>query len=576
MLSAVPLERAVERIAAHMNASTGSIVVLDRQPGRTISAQYHAFLRGTGRGILVSDPAGDDETLSAVGRLTGIPSSSLGFDLQNATMLLSFGAPMFDGWGNPGTMNALHSARTFTVTQIDPRYSRTARQSDQWIAIAPGTERLAALSLASILLEERTIRERMRTSIKDHEQFTALTRDFTPEMTAGTTGITPETLRTLAQQLTRAAAPIVLCGADPGGGPMDAETEKVIAVLNILLGSVGRRGGIMVREYLPGMESVEHTRLQEIPDGSVGTLFIDGADSGYAIPWILIRKKLSTDASLVVSFSSVLDPLTAEADILIPAPAPFEVLRDVHVTSHSAVPSFALSVPILPLNENAVETQTVLRMLAEKTGNGTEIPENEASLKAAVQRIHDSKRGSVQSPADGAVTPVKEFSSSDDLWNALASGGLWTGEEKKQNRLHPVTVAAVRPDKQQQHDGLVMIASGYHGALHAAQLSPVMSKMFQETDLRPVNNTILLSPVTAQQVGIQHDGQAVITTTAGTQQVRTKISPAVRPGVLEASIGPSPNGTETPGHPSAPSLLRLFPVSADGYWRTTTVTLQKV
>lgn len=575
-LSAVTLEQSLDRIAKHISSSSGSIVVLDRQPGRVISAQYHKFLKATGRGLLATDPSGDAQTLSAVSAMTGIPASAFGYDLKNATMLLSFGAPLFDGWGIPGEMNAMRAARTFKVVQIDPRYSRTARQADEWIAVAPGTEQLAALSIASVLIEEKLVSSDIRRSIKDLDQFSSAVKGYTPEKTAEATGIPAAVLRTLARELAHAKAPIVLSGSDPGGGAFNAETERSIAALNILLGSVKKSGGIVEREILPGMNAVTVQQLHSLPDGSIGTLFLDNADSGHAIPWTLIERKLRKDASLVVSFSSVLDPLTAHADVLIPAPAPFEMLQEAPQTQTSAVPTFALSAPLLKQNSDTVEPITVLQQLAVRLGIDAGLSESETALKETVRLLHEQKRGTVTSYADNSSQAVTEIATADDLWNTLAAGGIWIGESRKQSAMRPVTLSLHGPYSMTRSEGLVMLASGCYGSFHAAQLSPVMSKMFQETELRPVNGMVALSPVTAQQYGLMHDGHAVLTTSAGSQKVQIKISPAVRPGILEAAIGPSQNGVETPEHPSASSLLHLFPVTPDGTWRTTLVTIQKV
>ncbi len=575
-LSAVSLEQSLDRIAKHIGSSSGSIVVLDRQPGRVISGQYHAFLKATGRGVLATSPSGDGQTLTALSTVSGIPASQLGFDLKNATLLLSFGAPLFDGWGIPGEMNAMRSARTFKVVQIDPRYSRTARVADEWIAVAPGTEQLAALSIASVLFKEHLIPSSLRRNIKDLDRYSSLVKTLTPETTAAVTGIPAPVLRTLARELAHAKAPIVLSGSDPGGGAFDAETERSIATLNILLGTINKSGGIVERETLPGTEAMSVTPLHELPDGSIGTLFIDNADSGHVIPWTLIERKLRKDASLVVSFSSVLDPLTAHADVLIPAPAPFESLQEAPQTRTNAVPTFALSTPLLKQNSDAVDPVTVMQQLDTRLGIDAALTDSETALKGTVRLLHEQKRGMVTSYVDNSSRSVKEIASADELWDTLIAGGIWVGESKKQSAMKPVTLSLQSPAAMKDNGGLVLLASGCYGSLHAAQLSPVMSKMFQETELRPMNGMVALSPITAKQYGLSHDGHAVLTTSAGSQKVQIKINPTVRPGILEAAIGPSQNGVETPEHPSASSLLHLFPVSTDGTWRTTLVTIQKV
>jgi anaerobic selenocysteine-containing dehydrogenase len=99
--------------------------------------------------------------------------------------------------------------------------------------------------------------------------------------------------------------------------------------------------------------------------------------------------------------------------------------------------------------------------------------------------------------------------------------------------------------------------------------------VFQETELRSVNGIVSVNPITAQQLGLTKEEPAMLSTTKGSMAVRVKIEPTVRPGVIEASIGPLPNGIETPLNPTGNTILNLCEVTNDGTWRMTTATLLK-
>ena len=65
-----------------------------------------------------------------------------GFDLANADFVLSFGSGLIEGWGSPGYMfraKSMLSEKGGRMDQVEPRLSKTAAKSKNWIAVQPGT-----------------------------------------------------------------------------------------------------------------------------------------------------------------------------------------------------------------------------------------------------------------------------------------------------------------------------------------------------------------------------------------------------------------------------------------------------
>jgi len=577
-MSAISLKRALDAIAGHMKSTTGTIAILDRQPNRAISELYRSFLQQTERGLYLTSPSREESTLDAIKEMVKPSPGPLGYDFENTSLIISFGAPLLDGWGTPGRMNAIRNSQRAKIVQIDCRYSRTALQSDQWIAIAPGTERLVALSIASVLEEEHFIAQRIRQSITDIRQFSSMIGQFSPEKTAARTGIQPSVLRMLTRELASVNSAIVLSGADPGGGPFDIETERTIAAINLLLGSVGKNGGIVSRKNIPGYQS-EFTPIHwsNIPDHSIDTLIVDGADSGYAIPWRLIEQKLTNTSSMVVSLSPVLDQISVHSDYLLPSPAHLESLQDQVANIDAKTATFSLSIPLLKKNENTIDPVDVLRELSARLNVVLEIPTEEELLKNKVAQIHSGQRGILFTYSDGSSTSIRELSSADDLWTALTTGAIWIDDEIHQLPPRSVTMAlSAEQPKDSKEEPLQMIASGWRGAVCASQISPILSKVFQETELRHVNGIVSINPETASQLGVTNDSPMTLSTKNGSAAVNVKIDTTVRPGIVDAAIGPNLNGTETPAHPVGNTLLNLCDVTNDGTWRITPAQILKV
>lgn len=575
---AVSLQEVLDEIAKRITEANGTIAILDQQPGRAISEIYSELLDRIKNGIYLTSPSREDATIVALQEMMNHTSESFGYDFENTKLILSFGAPLLDGWGTPGRMIAIKNAKNATFVQIESRYSRTAMQADNWIAPKPGTEKILALNIAYVLINENLVTRQIQSSAIDFVQFKNVVKNFNPDKTAAITDVQPEQVRKIARDLVSSESVIVVSGADPGGGPFDPETEKAIASLNLLIGNVGKRGGIVSRKEIPGYESAKHpTQWTKVPDHSIGVLIVDDADSGYALPWSLVEKKLRPDKSFVVSLSSVLNEISAHSDLLVPAPSLFESLKEVITTTGSSSASLALSTPLLKRPDGTTEPIDVIKEIARQLNISLDIPASEDVLKRKVDAIYMQKRGAVFSYTDQSSTNVSDMASSDELLNMLIQGAIWIDGPSKQ--FHPSKFTfAISPNHIQQNgeQGLQVVACGWKGATSFAQISPVLSKVFQESDLRDVNGTVTINPETAHQLGLLKDDMATLSTKKGSQEVRVRISTAVRPGIIEASIGPLPNSTETPAHPAGNNILNLCDVTDDGTWRITTANLLKV
>ncbi|HAP36039.1 MAG TPA: hypothetical protein DCQ28_08895 [Bacteroidetes bacterium] len=305
-------------------------------------------------------------------------------------------------------------------------------------------------------------------------------------------------------------------------------------------------------------------------------MIVDGADSGYALPWSLIKKKLVQDNNFVVTFSPILNEISAHSDYLIPSPAYLESMTDVPTSIGSNVATFALSTPLLKKQDFTNEPIDIIKEIALRSNISIEIPSIEELLKQKVEAIHSQKRGSIYVYSDQSSVSVRDISSADELWTRLNEGAVWIDESSNQTPPKKITFA-LNPELSHENktDCFPLVAYGWRCATSTAQISPILSKVFQETELRNVNGVVSINPTTAQQLGIMHKDQATLSTKNGTMKVLVKVESTVRPGIIEASIAPLLNGIETPLHPSGKNILNLCEVTNNGTWRITTANLQK-
>src|SRR5688500_693075 len=96
------------------------------------------------------------------------------------------------------------------IIAIDPIRTRTAEQCDEWLGIRPGTDAALALGMMHVIFEQ---------GLEDREYIAAHTlgadalreraREYSPERVAGITGLSPDTIVSLATRFGRARAAFI-------------------------------------------------------------------------------------------------------------------------------------------------------------------------------------------------------------------------------------------------------------------------------------------------------------------------------------------------------------------------------
>ncbi len=98
------------------------------------------------------------------------------------------------------------------------------------------------------------------------------------------------------------------------------------------------------------------------------------------------------------------------------------------------------------------------------------------------------------------------------------------------------------------------------------QLSPLMTKLFTESDLRSSAHKVSVNPDTGRMHGLSDRGTAVVETTQGSMRVQVAFDPAVMPGIIEAAVGPDPACL---GRDWSAGILSVCRIENDGTWRAT-------
>jgi hypothetical protein len=356
----------------------------------------------------------------------------LGIDLARPRTIVSFGAPLREGWGSPGTVPIIvgrQNEGSLSLVQIEAHRSPTAEGADLWLAIRPGTEAAVALGLAHVLVADGLVAPEVAGNSLDLDAtFRSFLSSFEPGAVERTSGVSASVLRNLAHDLAKGPSLAIGSGA-PGTEPLGREEESAIAALNLLLGNAGPHGCLVTRRAVPAptLEGplAPQVSLSDLADGSVGVLVIEGAAE--SVPWSLIATKLAP-ASTVVSLSPWLTGLALHADWTVPARAPLEFLDEVLTPAGAPSASWSLAPSLVSPPQNAMDPTAFLSRLTAALGNTIAAPEGaESLLKRRAAAIVTAGRGNVFVPG-GACLPIAKVGGPEGLFQKLLAGGAWTDE----------------------------------------------------------------------------------------------------------------------------------------------------
>jgi thiosulfate reductase / polysulfide reductase chain A len=144
-------------------------------------------------------------------------------------------------------------AKGARLVVVDPRFSTAASKADWWLPIRPSTDIALLLAWANVLVTEGIYdKAYVAKYANGFDRLTAHVKDTTPEWAAAITDLPADVIRETARAM-GAARPAVL--VHPGRHVTwygdDTQRARAMAILTALLGSYGRKGGILLPTPIP-------------------------------------------------------------------------------------------------------------------------------------------------------------------------------------------------------------------------------------------------------------------------------------------------------------------------------------
>ncbi|MEI7849525.1 MAG: molybdopterin-dependent oxidoreductase [Chloroflexota bacterium] len=198
------------------------------------------------------------------------------YDLENSRYILSFGASLLEAGPNPlRTITGVSYSRRGRATRskvvmIDPRQGVTGAKADEWIPITPGTDAALALGICNVIIRSSLFDSDFIHNYsfgfedfsdekgKTHKGFMSyVLENYDPTHVEKITGVPASTIARLAGEFASNGPSVAII---PGrGGLLNGSVSGVYAamavhMLNALVGSLDRPGGVLTQRYFPSTD----------------------------------------------------------------------------------------------------------------------------------------------------------------------------------------------------------------------------------------------------------------------------------------------------------------------------------
>ena len=480
-------------------------------------------------------------------------------DLGQSNYVISFGADFLGTWNSPvaqaigyGRMRNGRQGLRGKLVQVEPRLSQTGASADEWIPSPGGTEGILALSLASVILQEKlrpsAAAGRAGEAIPGWSQGLV---DYAPAKVEKQVGVRADTIARIAREAAANAPAVALIGDAAAAQSNGLFNALAVNALNALLGSVGKSGGILfnsgetARPAKPSAAGSGNApensllslvnRIHSTPD-AVKVLLLYGANPVFATPAACGVRDAFEKIPFIASFGSFIDETSALADLILPDHSPLESWLDDAPASGSTRTVVSVAEPAMhPIHETRAMPDVLLEVAHQLGGDFDKaLPWKtyEEAIEAQFAALYKEK---------GA----KSAKDADEFWKkAREQGGWWSAEEtvtpigagKAGGAPVKITAAAFDGDTNEFPFHFLPFASQlfYDGSL--AHL-PWMQEAPDPLSTVMWGTWVEINPKTAEKLAIRQGDLLEVASQHGKLRAPALVTPGIAPDVVAMPIG---------------------------------------
>ncbi len=552
-----------------LKGQDGKIAAISGDETGTANEVLSALLAGLGNASGYCAMPGEMLTATRGVKLMG-GAGQPGFDIEGADFVLMIGADALDSWGasvaNQKAFAASHptgEAATARFVYAGPALNNTSGVCDQFVAVPPTATGVFALALANALISVGAT-----CSAPDFADYKALAAKCTPEVFEKATGLKAEVLKDLAGKIKAAKAPLVIPGASfgQGSGALDFVAG---ASLNVLLGRVGQKGGMTLLPAAPKALSAAADRAEAKDAGSFmaqvatgkaapAALIVYEANPAYALPQAGDMTKALGNIAFKVAFATYMDETASLADLVLPAPHPYERFDDAMNPYGVAKPTYLAGKPVLakPVVD-AKDPVDVLLAAAGKLG-----------LSLGFETYAD-------------VIKAKAKAVGADM-DTLTGGAAWTGEPKG-GSLSLGAAALAKAPAPKADDKAVALAPLSKLACGTTELAcpPADLLTIRDTELKGKDLFVQMNAATAKKLGVAEGNKIKLTGGSGEVKALVHVNEGVAAGTVAMLMGFGHSAWDQYTKGKGDNIFKILTVSDEAgtgmkVWAGSTVTVAKI
>lgn len=467
------------------------------------------------------------------------------YDIENARLVLSFGADFLGSWLSP-VHHALGFGRSRQAgnrrgrfVQIEPRMSLSGAAADEWIPASPGTEGMLALGIARQLIDSGAY------TGADRAAWARALSDYGADAVAEKTGIETAKLERLADEFAAADTKLAIGGGPAGNHTNGTDTLIAVNALNHLAGNLGRPGGVVFNPgpaFGPGTGAryASYRAMRELADdarqGRIEVLIVLDANPVFALPDASEFADALAEIPFVASLSSFLDETSALADLVLPSHTYLESWRDDTPEPGVGFTVGAVAQPVVSPLYDTRDTGDIVLGLAQALGFDAAFPwmNMEAYLKDRWRAIH------------GRAPVGLRTETFDEFWRSVLQAGVW-GEETRAEGPPPTVEPGIVARSSVAEPDFAGAREEFPFVLHAYPSQPFhdgrganlpwMQELPDPMTSIVYGSWVELNPATAEEMGVAEGDLVEVESPNGTITVPVYVYPAIRPDVVAMPIG---------------------------------------
>jgi anaerobic selenocysteine-containing dehydrogenase len=558
----------------------------------TVSQLFDRFLKAYGSPNFVRTASAEDTYELALGLMQGA-TGSVGYDLENANFILSFGSGLIEGWGSPVRVIQAHSRwrsgnlkKRATVVQIEPRLSNTAAKADNWYPVKPGTEAALALGLAHVIVKESRydsnfienhtfgFEDWSGSGGKTYRGFKRLVlAKYAPEAVSEVTGLQANKIVELARAFAKAKRPLAVWGR--GKGTVSGSLYECMAVhaLNALVGNINKPGGVSAspqvatrtwpevdrdttawsglrKPRIDGAGTGRYPLTKYLPDrwpqvinggkaGTIKALLVHDADPYYTTLDSAAVAKAFDHIPFVVSFSTCMDETAYHADLILPNHHYLERSEDIPTPVGLQKPILGLLRPVVSPQFDTRHTGDVLMSIAKSLGGSVAdaFPweDYETVLKETMGEKWDTlkKVGYIEDAGYKPSTWGQAFGTPSGKFEFYVTAFDQAGMKVGKDLDYLPHYEPVQPEGNPATYPLILIPTELMRLANGAIGNPPFcTKTLEETELKRNDLFVEVNPKTAAEYGLSEGHRAMLETPKGKAKVLVHLFEGIMPGVI--------------------------------------------